>query len=455
MADRLVVIGGDAAGMTAASQARRRRPDLEIVVLEKGSWTSYSACGIPYHVAGLVPELSDLVARTPQQFRDNQRIDVRMGHEATAVDTAAGTVEVRDLERGRTFTLGYDQLLIGTGARPLRPDLPGIDLPHVLGVQTLDDAAVLLERARAGRCSKVVVVGGGYIGLEMAEAFLHWGAEVTVLDVAPQVMRTLDADLAAHVADAMRRHGIDVRLGVGVTGFEPGAVVTADGPVPADLVVLGLGVTPNSGLAADAGIELGSRGAIRVDHRQRTSVDGVWAAGDCADTWHRVTNRRIHVALGTVANKTGRVAGINLSGGYATFPGVVGTAITRLCDTEIARTGVTEVEAVEAGLECLVAVIEAPTTAGYMPAASPMTVKMLGERGTGRLLGCQIVGGPGAGKRIDIAAVAISAGMTVFDVIELDLAYAPPYSMVWDPVAIAARQVASKVDADRRAGGAG
>ena len=446
-----MVIGGDAAGMTAASQARRRRPDMEIVALERGSWTSYSACGIPYHVAGLVDELDDLVARTPQQFRDRQRIDVRMRHEATAIDTAAGTVEVRDLERGRTFELGYDQLLIGTGARPLRPDLPGIDLPHVRGVQTLDDAASLLEQARASRCSNVVVVGGGYIGLEMAEAFLTWGAEVTVLDVAPQVMRTLDADMAVHVADAMRRHGIDVRLGVGVTGFEPGAVLTDDGPVAADLVILGLGVTPNSALAADAGIALGSRGAIQVDQRQRTSADGVWAAGDCADTYHRVSNRRIHVALGTVANKSGRVAGINIAGGYATFPGVVGTAITRLCETEIARTGLTEHESTEAGFEHLVALIEAPTIAGYMPGATPMQVKVLAERGTGRLLGAQIVGGPGAAKRIDIAATAITAGMTAFDLIDLDLAYAPPFSMVWDPVAIAARQVASKVEADRRA----
>jgi NADPH-dependent 2,4-dienoyl-CoA reductase/sulfur reductase-like enzyme len=449
MAERVVVIGGDAAGMSAASQARRGRPDLEIVVLEKGNWTSYAACGIPYVVSGAVDSLDDLVQRTPQEFRDRLRIDVRMRHEAMAVDLTRRRIEVRDHEHGRTIELGFDQLVIATGARPIRPPLPGIELDHVRGVQTLDDAQVLLDLAKTRQCRKVVVVGAGYIGLEMAEAFLNWGAEVTLLDAAPQVMRTLDADMAERIHPELERRGVDLRLDVKVTGFEARSVLTADGPVEADLVLLGLGVTPNSALAADAGVELGSRDAIHVDRRQRTSAEGVWAAGDCADSYHLVSQRPIHVALGTVANKQGRVAGVNLGGGYATFPGVVGTAITRICDVEIARTGLAETEADEAGFAYEAVTVEAQTRAGYFPGSRPMTVKMLAERESGRLLGVQIVGGAGAAKRIDTAATALTASMTVTDLIGLDLSYAPPFSGVWDPIQTAAR-VAERAVADAR-----
>ncbi len=422
-------------------------------MLEKGNWTSYAACGIPYVVSGAVDSLDDLVARTPQEFRDRQRIDVRMRHEAMAIDPDRGQLEIRDHEHSRTIRIGYDQLLIATGARPIRPDLPGIDLDHVRGVQTLDDAQALLDLAKGRNCRKVVVVGGGYIGLEMAEAFLNWGAEVTLLDSAPQVMRTLDRDMADRILPELERRGVDVRLNQEVTGFEPRGVVTAGGEIAADLVLLGLGVTPNSGLAADAGMELGARGSVRVDRRQRTPTDGVWAAGDCAETYHLVSRRPIHVALGTVANKAGRVAGANLGGGYATFPGVVGTAITRICDTEIARTGLTEFEATEAGFGYVTATVDTHTRAGYFPGARPMTVKMVAERETGRLLGTQIVGGDGSAKRIDTAATAITAQMTVADVVDLDLSYAPPFSGVWDAIAVAARVAVREVESARSGGG--
>lgn len=446
MADRLVVIGGDAAGMTAAMQARRRQPYLEIVVLEKGPWTSYAACGIPYLVGGEVERLEDLVVRSPQQFRDQHRIDVRVRHEAMAVDHARRQVEVRDHQHQRTIQIGYDRLLVATGARPLRPDLPGIDLEHVKGVQTLDDARVLLEHARSRRCRRVVVVGGGYIGLEMAEAFCRWGAEVTLVERQDKLMGTLDADVAARLVEPMREMGIEVRLGTGVEGFEPGAVVLAgDERLDADLVLLGLGVTPNAELAADAGVATGARGAISVDRRQRTNLDGVYAAGDCCESWHLVSGRTVHIALGTVANKQGRVAGINLGGGYATFPGVVGTAITRVCTLEVSRTGLTEVEAADAAIDAVAASIDTTTRASYLPDAEPMTVKLVAERGTGRLLGGQIVGGQGAAKRIDTIATALHARLRVDEVIDLDLAYAPPFSSVWDPVAVAARVLADRL----------
>lgn len=448
MVERLVVIGGDAAGMSAASNARRQNGDLDIVALERGSRTSYAACGIPYLVAGDVAAADDLVARTPQEFRDRLRIDVRTGHEVTAVDLDAGHVKVRDLARDREIEIGFDQLLFATGATPVRPNLPGIDLPFVSGVQTLDDGEALLAQARRaeGGCHQVVVVGGGYIGLEMAEAFVRWGAEVTLVEGAPQVMSTLDPDLAAPVEAALRRFGVTVHTGRRVQGFEPGRVLTDAGPLPADLVVLGLGVRANSGLAEDAGVALGARGAIAVDARQRTNRPGVWAAGDCAESRHLVTGRKVHIALGTVANKQGRVAGINLGGGYARFPGVVGTAITKICQTEVARTGLTEREAREADFEPVVSTITTSVRAGYYPDAGTALVKLVAERGSGRLLGGQIVGDQGSAKRIDTIATAITARFTAAEVVDLDLSYAPPFSGVWDLVQVAARTLAGVVD---------
>lgn len=446
MGQRLVVVGGDAAGMAAASQARRLDPGLDIVALERGTRTSYSACGIPYLVAGDVADPDDLIARSPEQFRSDHRIDARIRHEVTAIDLDARAVEVRNLEHERTFRLGFDHLMIGTGARPVRPDIPGVDLPHVHGVQTLDDGTRLLDAARELRCRDAVVVGAGYIGLEMAEALHRWGARVTLIEAGPHPLsRTLDPDMGGRLVDLVRGIGVECRFGERVRAIEPERVVTDAGTARADLVVLGLGVEPESTLAAAAGLALGPRGSIAVDRRQATSVEGVWAAGDCADTFDRVAQRRIHVALGTVANKTGRVAGVNIGGGHAAFPGIVGTAITKVCGTEVARTGLSTEAAARSGFTAVSAVVETTTRAGYFPGAEPMAVKAIAERGTGRLLGLQIVGGAGSAKRIDAAATAITAGMSVADVVELDLAYAPPFSSVWDPVQVAARAVLRSV----------
>ncbi|MEO7555970.1 MAG: FAD-dependent oxidoreductase [Acidimicrobiales bacterium] len=442
MSRRLAVIGGDAGGMAAATQARRIDPTLEIVALERGAHTSYSACGIPYVVSGLIGALDDLVVRTPQQHRDRSRIDVRTGHEVTAIDVDARRLEVRDHAHDRTLQVPFDDLLIGTGATPIRPDLPGIDLPFVRGVQTLADAAALLQHATATGCKHVVVVGGGYIGLEMAEAFVERGMRVVVVEKAAHVMATLDADMAAPIEAAMRGLGIDVQAGNGVAGFADKVVETDHGPVPADLVVLGLGVAPLSDLARDAGVALGVKGAIRVDRRQRTSIDGVWAAGDCCESTHLVSGRPVHVALGTVANKQAQVAGTNIGGGYATFAGVLGTAITRICETEVARTGLSEREAADAGFGSVAATIESTTVAGYLPDAPPIMVKLVAEKVTGRVLGAQIVGGRGAAKRIDVLVAAITARFDVSQVAELDLAYAPPFGPLRDPVAVAAKAAA-------------
>jgi NADPH-dependent 2,4-dienoyl-CoA reductase/sulfur reductase-like enzyme len=431
--------------MAAATQARRLDPALEIVAFEKSHWTSYSACGIPYVVSGEVESVEDLIARSPQEHRDRSLIDVRMRHEVMAIDLDQGRLEVRDHGHGRTIRVPFDALMLGMGARPIRPDLPGIDLPFVHGVQTLADATDLLHAAETSACREVVVVGGGYIGLELAEAFVERRSNVTVVEGRPHVMSTLDPDMAEPVEDAMRKLGIDVRLGTKVTGFEPGAVHTEHGTITADLVILGIGVEPNSELAAGAGIELGVGRSVRVDRRQHTSAPNVWAAGDCSESFHLVSRRPVHVALGTVANRQARVAGTNIGGGYATFPGVLGTAITRICGTEIARTGLNEREAADASFEYVVATIDSTTSSSYMPNAPKITVKLLGERGTGRIVGAQIVGGRGAGKRIDVAAAAITTAMDAQQLVDLDFGYAPPVSSLWDPLATAARVLLSKV----------
>lgn len=447
MAERLVVIGGDAAGMSAATNARRGRPDLEIVVLEMGRRTSYSACGIPYLVGGAVDELDDLVVRTPQEFRDQHRIDVRPRHKGMAIDLDARRVEVRALDQARTFHLGFDLLAIATGAKPIRPDLPGIDAPWIHGVQNLEDAAGLLAAIAEGPCQRVVVVGGGYIGLEMAEAFIDRGSSVTLVDTAPQPLRSVDPIFGQQIVEVLEGYGVDVRCGTRVEGFGDHVVHTSGGDLAADLVVLGIGVLPAAAIGIEAGLTAGAKSAISVDHRQRTSAEGVYAAGDCADAFHLVSQQKVHFPLGTVANKAGRVAGVNLGGGYASFPGVLGTAVTRICETEVARTGLSAAEADAAGIECVTGTAEATSRAGYMPDAKAVTAKVLAERGTGRLIGAQIIGADRVGKRIDTMATAITARLTAAELLDLDLAYAPSVSPLVDPFQVAARQAVSALAA--------
>jgi NADPH-dependent 2,4-dienoyl-CoA reductase/sulfur reductase-like enzyme len=457
MVERLVVIGGDAAGMSAASQARKRRDqdDLSIVAFERGRATSYSACGIPYWIAGTVGSEAELISRTPDKHRANG-IDVRIRHEVTAIDLDARTVAVRDLEEGRDLTEPFDSLVYATGSVPMRPPVEGIDADGVYGVQVLDDGVALIRELESGSVRRVVVVGGGYIGLEIAEACQIRGLDVTVVDLSQTPVGTFDPDTGGFIADAVRGLGINLVLGEAVSGIEvtngrASAVHTSAGTVlPADLVVLGLGVRPNVALAKEAGIPLGTSGGIAVDKRMRTAVEGVWSAGDCVESVHRLSGQRVVVALGTHANKQGRVAGINLGGGYATFPGVIGTAVTKVCDLEVARTGLSMKEADAAGFCYVTSYVDSTTRAGYFPGAQPIRVKLLAEKRSGRLLGAQIVGREGAAKRIDVLATAIWNEMSVDEVLSLDLSYAPPFAPVWDPVLIAARKAFEAVEADVR-----
>ncbi|NEY33733.1 FAD-dependent oxidoreductase [Streptomyces sp. PRKS01-65] len=450
---RLVVIGGDAAGMSAASQARRLKDpgELEIVAFERGHFTSYSACGIPYWVGGEVSGRDRLIARTPEEHRA-RGIDLRLRTEVTGIDVAGGRVRARDVDSGDESWTPYDQLVIATGARPLRPDLPGVDAPGVHGVQTLDDGEALLATLARTRGRRAVVVGAGYIGVEMAEALIRRGYEVTVVNRAEEPMSTLDPDMGRLVREAMEGMGITMVNGAEVTALPTGddgrvrAVATRDAEFPADVVVLGIGVRPQTSLAAAAGLPLGGHGGLLTDRAMRVrGHENIWAGGDCVEVLDLVTGQERHIPLGTHANKHGQVIGTNVGGGYATFPGVVGTAVSKVCDLEIARTGLREKDARRAGLRFVTATIESTSRAGYYPGASPMTVKMLAEHRTGRLLGVQIVGREGAGKRVDIAAVALTAGMTAEQMTALDLGYAPPFSPVWDPVLVAARKATAKV----------
>jgi NADPH-dependent 2,4-dienoyl-CoA reductase/sulfur reductase-like enzyme len=441
--------------MSAAAELRRRLPESdEVVVIERTNRTSYSACGIPYWVAGEVDSADDLVSRSPEEHR-KRGIDLRTETEATAIDVDAGEVTIwsDDTEE----TIGYDRLVIATGAEPVRPDLPGIDGENIFGIQSLADGQEVID-ALAEDPEHVVVVGSGYIGLEMAEACTLRGIDSVVIETLDTPLSILEPALGEKVADAMRSMDITLRTGTSVTGFMLengrlcGVEVAASGQnretLPADVVILGLGVVARSEIAEKAGLPTGMKGGILVDSTQRViGFDNIWAAGDCVVTRDRITDELIHVPLGTHANKQGVVVADAIAADLLgeeprlEFPGIVQTAITKFCALEISRTGLGEQQARDAGFDPVVATIDTTTIAGYLPDAGELTVLMVADRPTRRLLGVQIVGSRNAGLRIDVAATAITAGMTVDDVVMLDLAYAPPFASVWSPLLVAARSV--------------
>nr|WP_284289177.1 FAD-dependent oxidoreductase [Angustibacter aerolatus] len=445
MPTRLLVVGADGAGMSAAHQAlrtaRRLGRELEVVAVDAGRHTSYSACGIPYWMAGDVASGDDLVARTADEHRA-AGVDLRLETEAVEIDRDGQRVRVRSAS-GESW-LGYDELVLATGAEPVLPDWART--PGVLPVHTLDDGAawrrVLDERSPR----RALVVGAGYVGVEGAESLRRRGLDVTLVTRGHEPMSTtMSADMAAMVREALQRMGVRVVTGTTVESLETaadgrvGAACLGDHEEPVDVVVVAIGVRPRVQAAVDAGIPLGDHGGLVTDDHQRLA-DGVWAAGDCCEVYDRVLQEHWYTPLGTHANKAGRVAGTNVGGGDAAFAGSVGTAITRAHDAEVARTGMLPSWARERGLDVESVTLQSTTASGYMPEADPMTVQVLGERGTGRLLGAQVVGGRGAGKRIDVVAMALWGGMTAADVAAADLAYAPPFSPTLDPVAVACRK---------------
>lgn len=450
MSSRLLVIGGDAAGMSAASHVRRAVPGAEIVVVERGPYTSYSMCGIPYLVGGLIDGADDLVVRSPEEFRA-QGLTVHTGTEALAIDAGAHRVHVRDVASGVERSEPYDLLLYAAGAHPSMPPIPGL-VEHGHVVHTLDEGEHLRRHLDGrGDVRHVVVIGAGYIGMEIAEALVRAGIRSTLLDRSGQVMSTLDADMAEVVQEALERFGVEVRLGEHVERVDTRAVSTDQGEIPADLVIVATGARPTVGVAQAAGCALGETGALRVDRRMRTSVDGIWAAGDCVESRHVVSGRPVNVQLGTHANKQGKVAGIDIAAvldggaGDAEFPGVAGTAVTKVCEWEIARTGLSEREARAAGLVYEAVRFTGTAKSGYLPDPGEVVVKMLAESGTGRLLGAQLVGTGNVGKRIDVAATWCQVGVPVQDAQLLDLAYAPPFGGVWDLLQVGARKLVKQL----------
>ncbi len=443
---KLIVIGGDAAGMTAASKVRREQPEREIIVFERGYYTSYAACGMPYYIGGQLESEEHLIARKPEVFRQKQNIDVRIRHEVTEIDQKNKRVKVKNLDKDKYFWEAWDDLLIATGASPIVPKMENIDAGGVFALSTLQSGIDVFNFIKEKKPEKAVVVGGGYIGIEMAEAFLGRSIDVTLIDMAPQLMAAFDTDMAELILGYMREQQVKVFLEEKLVKFEKNAdgsvksVITDKQTIPADIVILGMGVKPNAELAAIAGIELGAKDAIQVNKRLETSVPDIWAAGDCAESFHLVTQEQVYIALGTVATKHGLVAGINISGGSARFPGVLGTAITKFKEMEISRTGLSEKEAKDSGVDYLVETITSVTPAGYYPGSEKISVKLVVNKQNQRILGGQIVGFRGAGKRIDIIATSITAGLNAQQLVDLDLAYAPPFSNVWDPVQIAARK---------------
>jgi NADPH-dependent 2,4-dienoyl-CoA reductase/sulfur reductase-like enzyme len=473
MSGTFVVVGGDAAGMSAASKAKRDDPSLDVIVFEKGEWVSYGACGMPYYVEGTVDELEDLVSVTAEEAVEERGLDLRRWHEVTAVDTDRNVVRVRNADG--TFEQPYDDLLLSTGAAPTPPPVEGVDLDCVFTLSSLDDADAIREAVEADGVTEdvvgasegevveflderdprtVAVVGGGYIGLEMADVLRSRGARVHLFQRSSHVLSAYDEGIAEVVEDHLREEGVELHLDAGVERIDgdgagdADAVVADDGRTEVDMVILGTGVRPRTELAEDAGIEIGETGAIATDEFHRTSDPDVYAAGDCAEVRNVVTGEVDYVPLALTANRHGRAVGRTVAGNPTRGGPVTRTAITKVVDLEVARTGITDLEEARGyGFDPVSRTISSRSRSGYYPGAAPITVRLVGCRSTGRLLGASVVGTDRAGKRIDTVVAALHENATVANLERYDLAYAPPFSPVWDPVLTAAKVLNGAIDA--------
>ena len=439
-----MVIGGGAAGMSAASAARRVAPDLDVVVCEAGGFAAYGMCGIPYFLGGTVPRAESLLAYPPSEFRVKRGIDLRLHTRVDAIDAARH--QVYSSGEGGTASLGYDTLVVATGAEPVRPPIPGLDQPGIFTIRSLDEAIELRRLLVTGTVRRAIVVGAGYIGLETAEALVCAGIEVEVVEALPRVLGTVDEPIAELAREELERH-TRLRLGARLDAVRPGLTAVVDGAeVASDLVVIAVGVRPAADLLIRAGAHHLADQSVVVDAEMRTSLPDVFAVGDCVALPHLVLGRPAWVPLGPAANKTGRVAGTVAAGGTASFAGVVGTAVVKVFDLEVARTGLGLAEARAAGLSAVATDVVSRSRAKYYPGSSPLHVRLVHRR-DGRLLGGQLAGCEGAAKRVDVLATALYAGLTVTDLAALDLSYAPPFAPVYDPV-LAAAVKAVRPDAD-------
>jgi len=447
---RLIVIGGVAAGPKVASKAKRCDPDLEVVIYQEEGEVSYSGCGLPYYIGGVIPERKKLLIRTAEQF-GLDGIQVLKRHRVENIDLQKRQVSGVKLDNGQTFGDTFDRLVLATGSEVIRPKIPGMDLGQVFFLHSIFDADAILPQVQSAAVKNVVVVGGGYIGLEMAEALSQLGKKVTIVELAPQIATLFDEDMAAVLRQYLEKKGLVILTSEGLRGLtgQNGKVTrvqTQKRELPADVVILSLGIRPRVELARKAGLKIGETGAIWVNERMETSAEGVYAAGDCAETTHRVTGKRVWIPLGSTANKQGRVAGINVCGGHETFPGVLGTGIFKAFDFHVAKTGLNMREAKMEGLEPIQAIVRGYGRAHVLPGGKESVLKVIASRKTGRILGAQAVGEGPSDKFIDTVAMALQAKMTCSQLAEADLAYSPPFSPVLSPVIVAACVLMNKIE---------
>lgn len=440
---KIVIVGGVAGGASAAARARRTDEQAEIIMFEKGPYISFANCGLPYYVGNEIGDRSALLLQTPDSFKARFNVDVRVHHEVIAIDRAAKHVKVRNVQTGEESEESYTALVLAPGATPIKPPLPGIDLPNIYTVRSVPDSDAIrgfIEKEGAGRA---VVIGAGYIGLEMVENLHRLGTQVTLVEKAPQVLMPLDAEMAAFVTLTLQNMGVEVILGDGIAGFAEGAGratavrLESGREIEADMFILGIGVRPDTRLAKAAGLEIGPSGGIVINERTQTSDPDIYAAGDAVESVNLVTGAKGLMPLAGPANKQGRVSGANAAGDNMTYPGAIGTAIVRVGDTVAAGTGLNERTARRLGMNVRTTYSMSGDHADYYPNAQQMVIKLIWEAETGRLVGAQVVGGNGVDKRTDVFATAIIAKMTIEDLTNLDLAYAPPFGSAKDPAIVA------------------
>ena len=439
---KVIIIGGVAGGATAAARIRRLDENAQIIVFERSGYISYANCGLPYYIGDVIIDKNALTLQTPESFWRRFRVDMRVKHEVIAIRPEEKTVQVRNLNTGDVFEESYDKLIISTGAKPTQPRLPGVGLEKLFTLRTVEDTFKIKEYIDKNNPKSVVLAGGGFIGLELAENLRELGMDVTIVQRPKQLMNPFDADLAAFIHAEMRKHGVKLALGHTVEGFEEkdggvDVLLKDEQPLHADMVVLAIGVTPDSALVKEAGLELGIKGSIVVNDRMETSEKDIYAVGDAVQVKHYVTGEDALISLAGPANKQGRIVADNVCGGDSRYLGSQGSSVIKVFDMTAATTGINETNAKKAGLDVEKVILSPMSHAGYYPGGKVMTMKVVFEKGTYRLLGAQIVGYEGVDKRIDVLATAIHAGMKATQLKDLDLAYAPPYSSAKDPVNMA------------------
>lgn len=438
---KVVIVGGVAGGATAATRLRRLNEHAQITVFERSGYISYANCGLPYYIGGVIEDKEELTLQTPESIWDRFRIDMKVHHEVTDIDTSQKTVTVHNLDSGKVYEESYDKLILSPGAKPVMPNLPGMDNEKIFTLRTVEDTLKIRAFVEERKPKTAVMVGGGFIGLEVAENLCDLGVKVTVVQRPKQLMNTLDYDMAALVHNKLRSKGISLKLGGDVIGFEEKerlqVLLKDDEPVSADMVLMAIGVSPESTLAKKAGLKLGMKGAIVVNDKMETSVPDIYAVGDAVQVKHTVTGNDAVISLAGPANKQGRIAADNICGLDSRYKGSMGSSVIKLFDMTAANTGLTEKAAKDAGIDYERVVLSPASHAGYYPGAKVMTMKVVYEKNTLRILGAQIVGYDGADKRLDVIATAISAGLKADMLKDLDLAYAPPYSSAKDPVNMA------------------